>query len=71
MSGQKSILNFFQKQTPTKRLLETTATSLTSSPSAALKESNKENEQADMIKVNSISFFIIQSIYVSHAFNYY
>ena len=42
MSNQKSILTFFQKQTPVKRLLETS--SMTSSTNSAT-DSNKENAE--------------------------
>ena len=45
MAGQKTLLNFFQKTTPVKRVLES-STSQIKSPSVS--DTNKENEKEEV-----------------------
>lgn len=52
MAGQKTLLNFFQKQTPVKRALESTSILNKSSPVTGV---NKENE-IDEAKVDMLIF---------------
>ena len=51
MSGQKTLLNFFQKKTPVKRVLE--SPNLIKSPSSV--DANKENEKEEVKFLKLIS----------------
>ena len=62
MSAKKSIVTFFQKQAPLKRLLESTQNLNTSTDSAEANDTNKENEK-DEIKTKVL--IILENILFS------